>query len=96
MAGMVMVMVMVLLGRPEFAAGIGGAGTIHPPPTRHGPKGDQSSSLGTGSDEASRASSAHKKRSGTKEYSQRGIQSPLLGTLLLLSFFFFYKCLFTR
>lgn len=79
MAGMVMVMVMVLLGRPEFAAGIGGAGTTHPPPTRHGPKGDQSSSLGTGSDEASRTSSAHRKRPGTKEYSQKGIQPPLLG-----------------
>ena len=81
MAGMVMVMVMVLLGRPEFAAGIGGAGTTHPPPTRHERKGDQSSSLGTGSDEASRASSAtHKKRPGTKEYPQKGTQAPLLGT----------------
>ena len=88
MAGMVMVMVMVLLGRPEFAAGIGGAGTTHPPPTRHGPKGDQSSSLGTGSDEASRTSSAHRKRPGTKEYSQKGIQPPLLGSLLLPQCFF--------
>ena len=84
MAGMVMVMVMVLLGRPEFAPGIGGAGTTHPPPTRHGAKGDQSSSLGTGSDEASRASSAtHKKRPSTKEYAQKGIQAPLLGIVLL-------------
>ena len=35
MAGMVMVMVMVLLGRPEFAAGIEerGPATLHPPDT---------------------------------------------------------------
>lgn len=73
MAGMVMVMVMVLLGRPEFAAGIGGAGTTHPPASRHERKGDQSSSLGTGSDEASRTSSAtHKKRGGTKDLHQKG------------------------
>ena len=76
-----MVMVMVLLGRPEFAAGIGGAGTTHPPSTRHERKGDQSSSLGTGSDEASRTSSAtHKKRPTTKEHPQKGSQTPLLGT----------------
>ena len=81
MAGMVMVMVMVLLGRPEFAPGIGGAGSTHPPSTRHERKGEQSSSLGTGSDEASRASSAtHKRRSGTKETQHRGgTQTQLLG-----------------
>lgn len=81
MAGMVMVMVMVLLGRPEFAPGIGGAGTTNPPPTRHERKGDHSSSLGTGSDEVSRTSSAtFKKRPATKEYPQKGIQTPLLGS----------------
>lgn len=85
MAGMVMVMVMVLLGRPEFAAGIGGAGSTHPPPTRHERKGDQSSSLGTGSDEASRTSSAtHKRRGGTKDSHQKGSpQNPLLGKMMM-------------
>ena len=63
-----MVMVMVLLGRPEFAAGIGGAGMPHPA-TKHDRKGEHASSLGTGtgtgtsgSDEASRTSSATFKR----------------------------------
>ena len=80
MAGMVMVMVMVLLGRPEFAAGIGGAGSSHPPPTRHERKGEQSSSLGTGSDEASRTSSATHKRRGTSYAHHKGSpQTPLLG-----------------
>lgn len=80
MAGMVMVMVMVLLGRPEFAPGIGGAGSTLPPPTRHDRRGDHSSSLGTGSDEASRASSAPHKKRGFKEQSQKGgAQAPLLG-----------------
>ena len=80
MAGMVMVMVMVLLGRPEFAAGIGGAGSSHPPPTRHERKGEQSSSLGTGSDEASRTSSATHKRRGTNYAHHKGSpQTPLLG-----------------
>lgn len=76
-----MVMVMVLLGRLEFAAGIGGAGTSHPPPTRHERKGEQTSSLGTGSDEASRTSSAtHKKRGGAKDsHHKGGPQTPLLG-----------------
>lgn len=70
MAGMVMVMVMVLLGRPEFAAGIGGAGTPYTI-SKHERKGEQGSSLGTatgtgtsGSDEASRTSSATFKRRG--------------------------------
>ena len=80
MAGMVMVMVMVLLGRPEFAPGIGGAGSTLPPLTRHDRRGDHSSSLGTGSDEASRASSAPHKKRGFKEQSQKGgAQAPLLG-----------------
>ena len=90
MAGMVMVMVMVLLGRPEFAAGIGGAGSSHPPATRHERKGDQqSSSLGTGSDEASRTSSAtQKKRSGTKDSHQKGAsQAALLGMNCCLTIF---------
>ena len=81
MAGMVMVMVMVLLGRPEFAPGIGGAGSSIPTPTRHDRKGE-SSSLGTGSDEASRASSATvlKKRGTTKDAHQKGgAQTQLLG-----------------
>ncbi|XP_068697910.1 dynein axonemal heavy chain 8-like [Montipora foliosa] len=81
MAGMVMVMVMVLLGRPEFAPGIGGAGSSLPTPTRHDRKGE-SSSLGTGSDEASRASSATvlKKRGTTKDAHQKGgAQTQLLG-----------------
>ncbi|EDO44670.1 predicted protein, partial [Nematostella vectensis] len=34
MAGIVMVMVMVLMGRPEFAAGIGGAGSTYTPGSR--------------------------------------------------------------
>ena len=87
MAGMVMVMVMVLLGRPEFAAGIGGAGSSHPPPTRHERKGEQSSSLGTGSDEASRTSSATHKRRGTNYAHHKGSpQTPLLGKTWLTCF----------
>ena len=72
MVGMVMVMVMVLLGRPEFVPGIGGMGSPQAS-SRYEKKGDQGSSLpGTGttfSDEASRASSATaapKKQRGTK------------------------------
>ena len=80
MAGMVMVMVMVLLGRQEFAAGIGGAGSSYPPPTRLERKGEQSSSLGTGSDEASRTSSATHKRRSNKDVHHKGPpQTPLLG-----------------
>ena len=81
MVGMVMVMVMVLLGRPEFASGIGGAGTFQPTPSRMERKGE-SSSLGTGSDEASRASSGTliKKRGTAKDtHSKSGAQTQLLG-----------------
>lgn len=66
MAGMVMVMVMVLLGRPEFAAGIGGAGTL-PSPVSRERKGE---SIAGGSDEMSRASSATLRRRGVKDQSR--------------------------
>ena len=77
MVGMVMVMVMVLLGRPEFVPGIGGVGSAQGG-SRYEKKTDQGSSLaGTGasySDEASRASSAtHKKPRGAKATSQANV-----------------------
>lgn len=81
MAGMVMVMVMVLLGKPEFAPGIGGAGSSHPTTTRQERKGE-GTSLGTGSDEVSRTSSATqvRKRVTAKETPPKsGVQTPLLG-----------------
>ena len=81
MAGMVMVMVMVLLGKPEFAPGIGGAGSSHHTTTRHERKGE-GTSLGTGSDEVSRTSSATqvRKRVTAKETPPKsGVQTPMLG-----------------
>lgn len=66
MAGMTMVMVMVLLGRPEFAPGIGGAGTL-PSPVHSREKRGAGESLGGGSDEMSRASSATLRRRGLKD-----------------------------
>lgn len=81
MAGMVMVMVMVLLGKSEFAPGIGGAGSSHPITTRHERKGE-GTSLGTGSDEVSRTSSATqvRKRATAKETPPKsGVQTPMLG-----------------
>lgn len=65
MAGMTMVMVMVLLGRPEFAAGIGGAGTLPSPVSRE--RKGAGESQGGGSDEMSRASSATLRRRGLKD-----------------------------
>ena len=81
MAGMVMVMIMVLLGRPEFAIGIGGAGTPQPPPTRQERKGEYSSSLGTGSDEASRASSATHRKRTSREAHRGASQATLFGNI---------------
>ena len=75
MTGMVMVMTMVLLGRPEFASGIGGAGSFHSTSSREKKGGE---SLAGGSDEMSRASSATMRRRGLREQTKG---SPSQGNL---------------
>ncbi|XP_048577711.1 dynein axonemal heavy chain 8 isoform X3 [Nematostella vectensis] len=76
MAGIVMVMVMVLMGRPEFAAGIGGAGSTYTPGSRERTR----EPVGTSnSDETSRASSASRRRTGPIKGSSSSTQSTFYG-----------------
>ena len=80
MAGVVMVMIMVLIGRPEFAAGIGGAGIQPSSSSGREKKGDTMST--SGSDEVSHYS-ASRSGSASPKKSRSRTNLPMLGNTLL-------------